>query len=345
MGRNIVICCDGTGNQYGENNTNVVKLFQFIQKDHPGQIAYYDPGVGTFGANAAVTRVAKFVTRLMGLAFGYGITRNIEDAYKFLMDNYEAGDRVYLFGFSRGAYTVRALAGMLHKCGLLDKGLKNLIPYASRMYRKGKRDVAKGFKATYSRECKPHMVGVWDTVKSVGLVIPRKFPSARLNEDVKFGYHAVSIDEKRSKFRPNLWDENRANGQRIEQVWFAGVHSDVGGYYEKDGLSDIALKWMLGKARDCGLLIDDGRYNGLAVNGEYRDKLHNSLLPIWWVAGWRKRVIPENSLVHRSVFQRIAADVTYRPKNLPSPQALCIVGQAQTREMKPVFGLTHRCAA
>lgn len=324
MGKRIVICCDGTGNEYGENNTNVVKLFELIQRDRPDQIVFYDPGVGTFGSNAAVTKVAKFVTRVMGLAFAYGITRNIEDAYEFLMDNYEEGDKVFLFGFSRGAYTVRALAGMLHKCGLLEKGTKNLIPYASRMYRKGKPNVAQGFKATYSRKCKPQMVGVWDTVKSVGLFRP-KFPHARLNEDVKFGYHALAIDEKRSKFRPNLWDESTANENRIEQVWFAGVHSDVGGYYQEDGLSDITLKWMLGKAKDCGLLINEREYNELAVNGEYQEKLHNSLVPMWWIAGWRKRDIFKNALVHKSVFRRIEAGIGYRPKNLPKREAVCVV--------------------
>ncbi len=333
-GKNIVICCDGTGNEYGDNNTNVVKLFSLIEKDPKKQIAYYDPGVGTFGAPGAWTKVAKVYTKILGLAFSYGITKNIEDAYEYLMDKYEKGDKVYLFGFSRGAYTVRALAGMLNKCGLLEKGSNNLIPYASRMYRKGKPDVAAGFKKTFSRVCKPHFVGVWDTVKSVGLFIPRKFPNAKLNPDVANGYHALSIDEQRSKFRPNLWDKVDSSqtvdsDQAIEQVWFAGVHSDVGGYYKEAGLSNIALKWMLSRAFHCGLKIDKQRIDEIAV--DHKDKLHNSLLPFFWILGWWRRKIVDKEkyeipCIHESVYKRVEDNVDkYNPKNLPSKGNVKIV--------------------
>src|SRR5262245_58623619 len=122
MAKNIVVCCDGTGNEYGENNTNVVKLFRMIEKDPRSQIAYYDPGVGTLSAPAALTKLTKALTKLLGLAFAYGVSTNLEDAYEYLMDKFEPGDKVFLFGFSRGAFTVRALAGMLNKCGLLEKG-------------------------------------------------------------------------------------------------------------------------------------------------------------------------------------------------------------------------------
>src|SRR6476469_3596090 len=115
MAKNIVICCDGTGNQYSGKNTNVIKLYSTLDlADNTQQIAYYHPGLGTMGAASALTRLAKWWTKVKGLAFGYGLTADIGDAYKFLMDYYEQGDRVYLFGFSRGAYTVRALSGMLH---------------------------------------------------------------------------------------------------------------------------------------------------------------------------------------------------------------------------------------
>lgn len=325
--KNIVICCDGTGNEYGENNTNVVKLFSLIGKDTKKQIAYYDPGVGTFSAPGAWTKVAKAYTKILGLAFSYGITKNIEDAYEYLMDKYEEGDNVYLFGFSRGAYTVRALAGMLYKCGLLQKGSNNLIPYASRMYRKGKPDVAAGFKKTFSRKCKPHFIGVWDTVKSVGLFIPRKFPNAKLNPDVANGYHALSIDEKRRNFQPNLW-EKASPSQEIEQVWFAGVHSDVGGYYKEAGLSNIALKWMLSKALHCGLAIDPKIIENIAE--DHKGELHNSLLPFFWILGWLRREIVDKEkyeipYIHKSVYMRIAECDEYQPGNVPSKKEARIV--------------------
>ncbi|MBC8551904.1 MAG: DUF2235 domain-containing protein [Candidatus Brocadiales bacterium] len=336
-GKNIVICCDGTGNEYGKYNTNVVKLFGMIEKGPKKQIAFYDPGVGTSGAPGAWSKAAKVYTKIIGLAFSYGITKNIEDAYEYLMDKYEKGDTIYLFGFSRGAYTVRALAGMLHKCGLLQKGSNNLIPYASRMYRKGEPELAKGFKQTFSRDCIPHFIGVWDTVKSVGLFIPRKFPDTLLNPDIKNGFHALSIDEKRSKFRPNLWDKPKDTDQTIEQVWFAGVHSDVGGGYEKDVLSNITLLWMLDKARLYGLHIDDAKYKILTDKvdkpDERKNKLHNSLLPIYWIFGWWKRSIIDKKkyeipFIHESVYKRINDKVDgYNPKNLPPKNQVNVVNR------------------
>jgi len=322
MSKNIIICCDGTGNEYGNKNTNVVKLFDIIEKIPGKQIAYYDPGVGTLSAPGVFTIPMKFISKLSGLAFGYGITRNIEDAYEYLMDKYEEGDYVYLFGFSRGAFTVRALAGMLHKCGLLEKGSNNLIPYASRMYRYGSNDIAAGFKRTFSRECKPHFVGVWDTVKSIGLFIPRKFPNAILNPDVNVGIQALSIDEKRSKFRPNLWEVVEDANQYIRQVWFAGVHSDVGGSYKESGLSDVALKWLIDEALKHGLIIDEQKYSQIKPDPE--DKLHNSLLPFWWILGWKRRNIVNDSLIHYSVYERIEKK-NYNPKNLPAKNLLKVI--------------------
>ena len=139
MSKNVVICCDGTGNEFGEANSNVVKLYKTLIRD-PSQIAYYHPGVGTMGARNALTRIAKWWTRTIGLAFGYGISDNIADAYQFLMRTFEAGDKIYVFGFSRGAYTARALCGMLHIVGLLTEGNEGLIPYAIRMIKRKKID-------------------------------------------------------------------------------------------------------------------------------------------------------------------------------------------------------------
>ena len=315
--KNIVVCCDGTGNEYGPNNTNVVKLYQSVVRD-AAQIAFYDPGVGTFSFLGR--ELGRRVGIAMGMAFGAGLQQNIEDAYRYLMDRYEPGDRLFLFGFSRGAFTVRALAGMLHKCGLLQKGSNNLIPYASKIYNRHDNDeIASGFKETYSNECKPYFIGVWDTVGSMGLFWGRKFFDTYLNEDVVYGYQAVSIDERRRKFPISLWNESRkTEGQTIEQVWFPGFHSDVGGWSRPDaGISDIALKWMLENAQDKGLRLREGSLDSL--NPDASGQINESRDGFWRI--WRPSVrrIPESAKIHESVFARMNNPANnYRPRNLPA---------------------------
>lgn len=168
MAKNIVVCCDGTGNEFvADNNSNVVKLYGtlIINAD---QRAYYHPGVGTMGAPTAHGFVEKQWSRLVGLGFGGGLLDQVGWAYQFLMNAYENGARIYLFGFSRGAYTVRALAGMLHMYGLLCPGKEGLIPYITRMFAQHTRrhggmkdtfEVAHEFKKTFSRDCLIHFVG------------------------------------------------------------------------------------------------------------------------------------------------------------------------------------------
>ena len=133
MPKNIVVCCDGTANQFSKDRTNVVKLFYTLVDDPAQQACFYHPGVGTMEAVGAVTSWARWVTKVLGLAFGYGLERDIGDAYVFLMKSFEPGDRVYLFGFSRGAYTARAVASLLHMYGLIPKGNEPLVPYAIRL--------------------------------------------------------------------------------------------------------------------------------------------------------------------------------------------------------------------
>ena len=314
--KNIVICCDGTGNEYGANNTNVVKLYQRVLRDS-SQVAFYDPGVGTFSFLGR--EFGRRVGTVMGIAFGAGLQQNVEDAYRYLMDMYEPEDRLFLFGFSRGAFTARALAGMLHKCGLLQKGSNNLVPYASKIYNRHNNDeIASGFKATYSNECKPYFVGVWDTVGSMGLFWGKKFFDTYLNEDVGHGYQAVSVDERRRKFPISLWNENRqAEEQTIEQVWFPGFHSDVGGWSKPDaGISDIALKWMLERAQDKGLRLKDGSLDNL--NPDPSGQINESRKGLWRI--WRPsaRCIPESAKIHESVFARMNNPANgYCPRNLP----------------------------
>src|SRR5713101_3337175 len=149
MTKNIVVCCDGTKNEFGEQKSNVVKLYKTLVCD-AAQIAYYHPGIGTMGARNALTQIGKLWTRVIGLAFGYGISDNLADAYQFLMRTFEPGDHLYVFGFSRGAYTARALCGMLHIVGLLDRNNEGLIPFAVRMIKSRKINfsVASEFKKT-----------------------------------------------------------------------------------------------------------------------------------------------------------------------------------------------------
>ena len=314
--KNIVICCDGTGNEYGRNNTSVVETYALAEKDDD-QVAYYDPGVGTGGweyheETGGLRAKADLMT-------GWGLQRNVEDAYRRLMQCHEGGDRVYLFGFSRGAFTVRSLAGMLHKCGLLDEGHENLVEYASKIYNtEGNRAIAAGFRSTFSRDCPIEFIGVWDTVDSLVMNAGKRWHDRSLNPEVRSGYHALAIDERRRDFLPCLWDESEVvEGQRIEQVWFAGVHSDVGGWYEERGLANIALHWMLDKAVARGLKVDRA---GLASRRpDPHDEMHESWSGIWRARPRRTRKIPEGARVHRSVLERRDSDrVRYDPKNLPA---------------------------
>ncbi len=295
--KNIVICCDGTGNEYSQKNkTNVVRTSEIAVRNDQ-QLVYYDPGIGT-GGNEYTWIEAKKEG-----ATGGGLQKNIEDAYRYLMDVYQQGDQIYLFGFSRGAFTVRSLAGMLHHCGLLHAELHNLVESASKIYNDDDDDLDAGFKETYCRPCPVHFVGVWDTVESLAFS-DECFHDDRLNPEIKNAYHAVSIDEKRKNFPPSLWDETVLRpDQTLEQVWFAGVHSDVGGWYPERGLSDITLKWMLDNAKKYGLTIDPAKMKELKPDPQ--GKQHKSYTRMWKLLGTHKRTIPDGSKVHKSVQQRI----------------------------------------
>lgn len=311
--KNIVICCDGTGNEYGTNKTNVVRVAEIAKVD-ASQAVYYDHGVGTGGWSYDV-----FGGRLKGVyenATGQGLQKNIEDAYRFLMQTYEAGDKVFLLGFSRGAYTVRSLGGMLFQCGLLRRGMDNLVEQASKIYNRKDDNLDARFKATFSRSCPVHFIGVWDTVESLMLNAGRKFHNPCLSEEISNAYHAIALDEVRKDFPPYLWDEaSAAPGQVVEQVWFAGVHSDVGGWYEQRGLSDIALKWMLKGAKKHGMKLKEKGFT--KVKGDPLGKQHDSHKGFWNLRGKHKRQVPPGGKVHTSVKKRME-NSDYQPvKPLP----------------------------
>jgi uncharacterized protein (DUF2235 family) len=356
-GKNVVVCCDGTANEFAQNRTNVIKLYSVLDHNPEKQMAYYHPGLGTMEPAGALTTFSRKLTKLLGQAVGYGLSNDIRDAYVFLMREYRAGDRLFLFGFSRGAYTVRALASLLHMYGLIREGNESQIPYAIRMMmginraqarnadatKKQYFDLAGEFKATMcSVECKPYFVGVWDTVNSVGWVEnPLKVPYTSFNPDIQIGRHAVAIDEKRAFFRTNLWrppanqSTNQAPTADIKQVWFPGVHCDVGGGYaeSESGLSKIALDWMLQEAKAAGLIVNPEKEKlilGVTDPSRFvppnpQAAAHESLDGFWRIAefiskkhyDWKKqkegrrmnlfrrRTIPSpGSLVHESAFQR-----------------------------------------
>ena len=372
MSRNFVICCDGTNNRFGPQNTNVVRLVQALDRDPVKQRLYYDPGVGTLPEPGALTRLRKWLSKLYGLAFGAGLTWKVEEAYSYLMDFWEPGDRVFLFGFSRGAYTARVLAGLLHTLGLMPRGNQNLVPYAMRLFKSvrsnleqngaggesGHWKLCKEFRRTFarpihkgdeSRRFRVHFLGVWDTVSSVGWIWdPMKFPFTAKNPSIDVVRHAVSVDERRWFFRQNLMQKANSEKkgeqeQELKELWFAGVHSDVGGGYpeREGGLWRAPFEWMLGEARKAGLMVDERRLEIVLRKTSPSDHFwaepqHESLKGAWWLAEFfpklvwradsRKRVlkiglgqhrrIKDGALMHKSALLRIRDnDLRYAPPN------------------------------
>jgi uncharacterized protein (DUF2235 family) len=310
MPKNIVICCDGTANEFAQDRTNVVKLAFTLPQVPEQQIIFYHPGLGTMEPPGALTSPTRTVTRLLGQAFGFGLHADVRDTYVFLMNSFEQGDRVFLFGFSRGAYTVRAVASLLHMYGLISRGNEPLVAYAIRMLMAiqkldagGDADeklryfqLAKAFQETFCRvPCKPWFVGLWDTVSSVGWIENQlRLPFVADNPDIQIARHAVALDERRAFFRTNLWRPKPESGPRdLKQVWFAGAHCDVGGGYPEaeSAASKIPLAWMLREATDGGLMVDRGRVDlvlGRAGGGylapDSNGPLHESLTAAWWPA-------------------------------------------------------------
>jgi uncharacterized protein (DUF2235 family) len=351
MTRNLILCLDGTSNQYSATNTNVIKLYAMLDRARNDQLSYYQPGIGTIPPPGVWGRFKSwFVTRL-DLAIAWLLSQHVTDAYRFLMRYYQDGDSVFIFGFSRGAYTARAVAGMLYKVGLLTQGNEELIPFAWDIFkREDDRTLADGFRKTFCRPVQVHFLGLWDTVSSVGWAwAPKHFQFTQNNPGVNIVRHAVALDERRAYFVQNLWGNQPPTD--IEQVWFPGVHCDIGGGYAENesGLSAIALKWMVGQAETAGLFINQqmkatvlpqrdvpgANYVAPCAGGP----LHESLKGWWWLAEFipkryrdpsanfatrwmihagRHRHVNDGAKIHQSVFDRTKLVSTYRPTNLPS---------------------------
>lgn len=429
--KNIVVCCDGTGNQFADANSadpskssansNVVKFYTALTINNE-QVGYYHPGVGTMGAPQARSKVEKSWSMLTGLAFASGFMDNVEDAYRYLMSVYNDGDRIYLFGFSRGAYTIRALAAILHAYGLLCRGNEGQIPYVLRMFqddmnaarkegqqlrqqrarhpeaagqqtaegrwkgagKKTSLTVNYAFKETFCHDVTLRFVGLWDTVSSVGWIQqPMRLLYSAQNPIIQTGRHAVSIDERRCFYQDNLWgpalppsetptlkrevmgadgepmvDDNgqpvfEPIQQDIVQVWFAGVHSDVGGSYpqRESALPNRTLHWILQEAEENGIRVEPDRVKlifgertkehyaaaPLYVKPNEPGPVHNSLEGPWWILEvfphryyvmdtdqehWRiplgsSRTLPSGAIVHPSVVERLNDPVArYAPRNV-----------------------------
>jgi uncharacterized protein (DUF2235 family) len=350
MPRNLVPCLDGTSNQYAADNTNVVKLYAMLDRAPTLQLSYYQPGIGTMTPAGIWGRVKRWVVKQLDLAMALFLSTHVTDAYRFLMRYYQPGDRIFIFGFSRGAYTARALAAMVHKVGLLTQGNDELIPFAWDMFAKQTdKQIYEGFKTTFSREVPIHFLGLWDTVSSVGWIWDQKsLPYTQNNPSVQTVRHAIALDERRAYFVQNLWGKEPAD---VEQLWFPGVHCDVGGGYpeDKSGLSAIALKWMVENAETAGLIIDpqmkavilpaqntpDGYaapFAGGAPNESltgwwwipefvpkpYRDPAAK-FEKRWMIHAGRHRHVGAGADIHPSVRERIRLVQGYDPPNLPKP--------------------------
>jgi uncharacterized protein (DUF2235 family) len=341
--KKIVICLDGTGNQMkAKGHTNVATLYEMLDLSDPAkQLGYYDPGVGTMSSANATGAISRSFSRMCGLAFGSGMKTNVAEAYTFLMQHWLPGDELYVFGFSRGAYTARALVGMLNRPGLLRPGSENLVPYAVAQYATNKtfsesdreniREFSHAFcwgteahplsrpRANDPYEMHWHAVpiaylGVWDTVKAAGILRLGNlhWPFTHQLFNVKRIRHAVSIDEYRRPYREYLADPKHVG---LEEAWFAGVHSDVGGTFEDDPrLAKIALKWLVdGTVND--LHLRTGAYTRqCTVEESFAEGKRHKMGKIWFLVGTRHRGLPGNAKVHASVRARRKIDASYLPK-------------------------------
>ncbi|MCB1663377.1 MAG: DUF2235 domain-containing protein [Pseudomonadales bacterium] len=304
--KRIVICADGTWNSPEQGAaTNVLKIARAVRPQASGieQICFYDWGVGTDRKKIA------------GGISGAGIDKNIMDCYRFIVHNYDPNDQLFFFGFSRGAYTVRSLAGFIRNCGLLKREHADKIPEAFLLYRKRTKSsspnqaTAVQFRKNYAvADLTPiEFVGVWDTVGALGIPVPfwgtlgeREFlfHDTEPSKIIQHARHAVSIDENREDFEPALW--SKKPGFDIKQVWFAGVHSDIGGGYKESGLSDCANDWIIKQASSFGLEFEPHLLN--AIKPDPLDKAHDERKGIYLA---RKNFVRKvNGPVHISVKQR-----------------------------------------
>ncbi|HBS41561.1 MAG TPA: hypothetical protein DEA26_02685 [Oceanospirillales bacterium] len=327
---NIVICADGTWNRPEEDlskdyPTNVLKMARAITPEQGDvkQHVFYDWGLGSYHDKMSA-----------GMT-GSGIHKNILDGYRYIVQNYNEGDRIYLFGFSRGAYTVRALSGLINNCGILKRAEARLISEAWKIYKSpSKKNHPSGEAAVEFRKqfCQPsrdvHFIGVWDTVGALGIPFSLmglfdshdEFYDTKMGSNVKFARHALSIDEEREDFAPTVWTPRP--GVNLKQVWFSGCHGDIGGGNEPDSktgyqIADTALAWMMGEARMTGLHLEPHLSQNLTDG--MKGSIHKSRKHVYRLKRPLHRDLTldgKPTLIHPSVKQRYESDSKYRPKRL-----------------------------
>ena len=326
--KRIIICADGTWNRPEKDltkdyPTNVLKMARAISpvaKDGIEQVVFYDWGLGSYHSSFA------------GGAFGKGINKNVMDDYRFIVQNYKAGDELYFFGFSRGAYTVRSLAGLINNCSIMKRNKANMIEKAFDLYKNS--DIHPDdpfsfeFRRKYAVEDKVRIkfIGVWDTVGALGVPLrmlgfmeeKNLFYDNKIGPNIDIARHALAIDELRGDFEPTIWLER--DNMDLKQVWFAGVHSDVGGGYKPDknrkSLSDIPLGWMIKEAEKPGLSFEKHLKTGL--KGHHLAEQHQEYKGFFKVLGKYSRKIPTNTFIHKSVKDRTAEMSDYHPDALKS---------------------------
>ena len=340
--KRIVLCCDGTWNTPDQTSegrvtqTNVTKIASSVaDRDAAGvrQVVYYQPGVGTSPGE-----------RLRGGAFGFGLSSGVQDIYRYIVNNYEPGDELYFFGFSRGAYMARSAAGLIRNAGILRRENVGEINAAYDLYRDRvirPRDIeSRLFRRSFSHpDVGVDFIGVWDTVGALGIpwsgipMIDRlnrrwAFHDTALSSSVRAAFQALAIDEARKPFGPAIWrPKPDVPDQRVEQVWFSGVHSDVGGGYPACGLSDITLGWMADRAQSCGLAFEPDAFTRSAGDGASSlfdpdpfGVVHDSRTGIYRFLPPARRVITaqpgSSEYVGSSAVERFEGDPDYHPENL-----------------------------
>ncbi len=328
--KRIMICADGTWNRPEQLNqeqypTNVLTFARHaLAQDEAGtkQIVFYDWGIGSYH------------DPLSGGGFGSGLEKNVMDCYRFLVHNYDVGDEIYLFGFSRGAYTIRSLCGLINNCSLLKSANGHLIEKAFDLYKTKKYTPKSQFSSDWREKyaiapsVNIHFVGVWDTVGALGLpfsifgLIKDKhlFYDRKLGSNIKTVRHALALDEQRDDFEPTIWEPR--NDADLAQVWFAGVHSDVGGSYKPDAdgkvLSEIPMQWLLTEAENNGLVFDNELHQkALTAHLSVNASQHNEYKGKYKLLGKRIREIPPQTInptyVHSSVKTRYLSGYKSQP--------------------------------
>ena len=341
MPRKLIICIDGTGNQISDQQTNVLKLYRCLRVNSDTQKVLYVPGVGTNSSQSVIGKWTQKLKGLQGLAFGLGLEDDVLTAYRFLCAQYQEDDQILIFGFSRGAYGARVLAGFMNNFGLLPESQLHLAPRAFRAYRKiTDADASDSVDKTYQnlreyeqvlhvRHVPIRFLGLFDTVSSIvrfrrmwhnltnhgSLLEMGTHASVDENPSVEMVRHALAIDERRSMFRAQHWRPSAYYGNRfkrgdpkrqdVEQMWFPGYHSDVGGspYEDRSGIGKISLLWMIDALTEAGVELDFvGRRVEKYLKGADETKrtpggrryaepnplapIHDSMIPAWKIFEW-----------------------------------------------------------